>query len=115
MIKFKGPFASAALFVTISAVLHILAFIVGGFNGDAVQMMIIGIVAFIIAMGLNQGWRWLGYLSFIAAAVGGIVAIYYAFGGSSIPGWWFVLIAAVDFIVVILLFLALWKDPQPNA
>lgn len=112
----RGPYRVGAFFVLISAVLHLLAPLVGGFHPDALILIPIGALYLAVTYGLLRGWRWLAYLSFFGLAIGGIAALNMIWSASPVPFWWYGLIAAADGLGVIGLFVALWKPaPTPEA
>ena len=109
------PFRGAIFFALASAVLHLFAFIPGGFASAAFMMIPFGIVYFLIAAGLGRGWRWFGYIAFLIFAIGGVVAMGFVWADHPVPGWWFLLIMAADWLAAGALFLALWQDPVREA
>lgn len=112
MINPKGPYRVGGLFLLISAALHILAFLVGGFTPDALVLIPIGIIYALAAVGLFRDWRWLAYVCFIVMLLGGIIALGSSLGTSPVPFWWWWLIVAADWAGAAALFAALW-NPRP--
>lgn len=105
-----GIFTSraAAVPIGISAVLHLLVFVVEGFSAFAGAMFIVGLVYLAIAYGLRQGRRWLAWISFFIMLVGMIAA--YSTAGTGLHFWWWTAIAIADLIAAVILFGALWKS-----
>ena len=109
--KPRGPFSIAVIFVLISAVLHIVAPLFGGMTPDATGLVAFGIFWLAIAWGLNQGWRWLAYIAFIAALIGGSAAVALYVGWSTVPGWIYLGIIVADWLAAAALFVTLWRPP----
>ena len=112
MINIRGPYQVGATFFLVSAVLHIFAFVVGGFTNDALRLIPIGIVYLGIAYMLMRGSRLTAYIAFVVALVGGIISLFFSFGIAPVPGWWWLLILIADWIAAVGLFLALWRNPD---
>lgn len=115
MIKLSGPFGVAAGFVFISAILHIFAFAVAGFNSTALMLVPYGLVYLVIVAGLTRGLRWLAWITFFVMAISGIMALAQLWTPSPIPVWWTALIAAVHGLATAALFINLWQAPAPDA
>ncbi len=111
---FKGPFGTAALFVAISGLLHLLAMPLGSIGGDALPLIVVGLLYLAFAVGLSQGKRWLAYLVFLLTLAGISLAIGHSFGTSPVPTWVWWAIVVVDLFAATALFVALWRSPQRN-
>ena len=109
---FEGPFRTANVFLLASAILHIFAFLVGGFSGEALGLIVPGLVYLAVAYGLSRGLRWLAYLAFFGVAIGAMIAIAQIWAPGPVPGWWYILIVVADFLCVAALFAALWRSPE---
>ena len=107
------PFASARFFLLISAVLHLFAFVLGGFTSDALMLIPFGILYILCAAGLARGWRWLAYITFFLVSIFGIVAFAQIWGDSAVPRWWYMAIVAADWVCAAALFAGLWSKPAP--
>lgn len=107
-----GPFRTGIFFLLISAALHLLAFIVGGFSSDALTLFPFGILFIGLAMGLARGWRWLAHLVFLGLIIGGIIAITFVWSPSTVPSWWYTAIIIADWLAAAALFAALWRSPE---
>ncbi|MEL6688814.1 MAG: hypothetical protein AAFP28_00730 [Pseudomonadota bacterium] len=110
MTDMRGPYRTGALFVGISAVLHLIAPVFGGFGTDALTLFVVGIVYMAIAYGLLQGYRWLAYLTFLLMMAGSVVAITGIWGLGPVPGWIYAGIVIADWLAVLALFAALWRS-----
>lgn len=108
----NGPYRLGALFIAISAALHVFAFIVGGFSADALRLTPVGLVYALLAFGLTRGWRWLAYVAFIAMMIGGTVALGSLWAPSPVPQWWTLAIIAADWLAAAALFAALWRPAR---
>lgn len=108
----NGPYRLGALFIAVSAALHVFAFLVGGFSTDALRLIPVGLVYAVIAYGLTRGWRWLAYVAFIAMMIGGTVALGSLWTPSPVPQWWTIAIIAADWLAALALFVSLWR-PAP--
>ena len=109
MTDMRGPYRSGALFVGISAVLHLIAPVFGGFGTDALTLFVVGFVYAAIAYGLLQGYRWLAYVTFLLMMAGSVVAITGIWALGSVPGWIYAGIVVADWLAVFALFAALWR------
>ncbi len=109
MIDPRGPYRIGAFFIAISAILHMLAFLVGGFASAALMLIPIGLMYLGFAYGLASGWRWMAYLTFIIALIGSLLAFGSSMGSGPIPAWWWLLIVIADVGAVLGLLPALWR------
>ena len=115
MMNVRGPYRIGAIFFLISGLLHVLAFLVGGFSSDATRLIPIGVIYGLIAFGLFQGWRWLAYAAFLIALIGSIAALAFSLGTGAVPTWWWIAILIADVLAAIGLFGALWRArPLPT-
>ena len=116
MTKTTGLLRWGANFTALSAGLHVLAPIISGFSGDAVPLLIAGVVYAAFAYGLYQGRRWLAYVVFLVLLMGTSVAVSGIWASGDVPGWLFGGIAVANLLAVAALFGALWKSaPQTGA
>ena len=65
---------SAALPVSVSALLHIFVFVPDGLNARAAMMLAIGLVYILMAIGLRRNLRWVAWLTFLAMTFGAVAA-----------------------------------------
>jgi len=114
MTLFQGPYRWGALFVLISALLHLAAPIVGGFGGMGATLAIIGLIYLGFSYGLARGHRWLAYIVFVVFFIGLSASLGSLTGNGSIPGWIFAGISLANIMALIALFAALWR-PAPSA
>ncbi|MCO4846585.1 MAG: hypothetical protein KC448_01270 [Yoonia sp.] len=112
MTQSKNALRWGANFTALSAGLHILAFVVGGFRADALQLLPIGIVYAGFAYGLFQGWRLMAYIVFIVILIGTIMAVSRIWALGDVPGWLYAGIALANLLSAASLFAAIWKTPQ---
>jgi hypothetical protein len=103
-------YRSAALFVAISAILHLISPVFAGLAEDVMLLLPTGVLYLFFAWGLSKGWRWLAYIAFIVLLIGGLFAFAFSFGGSMVPGWLYAGIAIADLLAVLALFGALWRS-----
>ena len=111
------PFRAATLFLSVSAVLHLFAFVVGGLQAEALQLIPIGVLYLLLVIALSRGMRWLAYVVFIGIAVAGIFAMTRIWSPGDVPGWWYGAIVAANFLCAASLFVGLWRAPaaMPDA
>lgn len=102
----------ANIFLLASAFLHIFTFLVGGFSGEALGLIVPGLIFLVVAYGLSRGLRWLAYIAFFGVAIGAIVVIAQIWPPGPVPGWWYTLIVVADILCVAALFVALWRPPE---
>ncbi|WP_420860539.1 hypothetical protein [Algirhabdus cladophorae] len=107
-------FLTAGVLMLINAGLHILAPLVSGFGSDALMLIPVGVLYGLFGWGLMRGWRWLAYIVFLICLIGGVYA-YMIASATSVPAWWMGLIVAADVLVIVTLFLLLWRRPTPAA
>ncbi|MEL6202323.1 MAG: hypothetical protein AAFR39_08185 [Pseudomonadota bacterium] len=98
----------AAYVIIISALLHIALWVLSGFSGDALFLIIPAAIYVVLAVCLLAsiwGSRWIGLLVMLggaAAAIGSFVA------PPVEPYWMFALIFGADMLAAILLFGSIW-------
>ncbi len=109
--NFEGLLGKSALFLIISAILHVLYLVVNGFTPLAFLIIAALYVGF--AWGLSKGWRWLSYIVFVVMLFG-IIASYIANEGGllGLVAWG---ITISDLIVAICLFIYLWRNRSLTA
>ena len=106
-----SPFRMAALLLLVSALLHLVVIAVSG-GGFLVPMIGGAIMWFVIGAGLQRGMRWLAYIAFLLAMIGGVYAMGVGMGQTGLTQMALFGIMAVDWIAAVLLFGALWKAPH---
>lgn len=105
----EGPFRTAILFFSISALLHALAPLVGGFHSDGLWLAAMLPVFLVMIFGLAQEWRWFAYLCFFIGAVEGIVALGHVWSVNPVPYWIYTGILMANWAAAAALFVALWR------
>lgn len=107
MIDLQGPFRNGALFLAISALLHVPAALMGG------GMILLAVALFYAALiyGMLLGWRIVAWVTFFCAAIGAMGAMSNIWAFGPVPGWLFSSIAIADLLCVLALFVALWRGP----
>lgn len=109
MLNFSGPYRFSAMFFVISAILHIIAPVVGLFSQASLMLPIVGVVYILISMGLNREWRWLAYLAFLVSLFGAVAAYASALGAVAGMAILFWLILVADLVAMSALFIKLWQ------
>lgn len=107
----ESPFRMAAMLLLVSAALHIVVIAVSG-GGFLVPMIAGAMMWFVIGAGLQRGMRWLAYIAFLLAMIGGVYAMGTGMGQTGLTQMALFGIMAADWIAAVLLFVALWKAPQ---
>ncbi len=115
MTKTKGAMRWAANFVALSAGLHVLAVIIGGFGAAAGPLLAVAVIYAGFAYGLLRGWRWLAYIAFVVLLIGTSFAVSNIWALGDVPGWIYAGIACTNLLAVVALFGALWQSPEPVA
>lgn len=115
MFRHSTAYGLAALFVFISAVLHLIAPFVSGFSAAGWQLVPFGIVYVAIGYGLMRGMRWLAWLTLFVMMAGGIAALGAYFGVSAVPAWLYLLIVVADWLAAACLFAILWMPKRAAA
>ena len=101
----------AGLLMLLNAALHIVGYPVSGFSADAIKFVIVGVVYGLVGLGLMRGMRWLAFLMFVLALIGGNIA-FMSMGSPPLPSWLSGSIALNDLVVAIVLFGVLWNAPR---
>ncbi len=115
MAYFSGPYRIGAIFVMLSAALHLLAFLVGGVNPLTLALTGIGLVYVMIMAGLAAGRRGIAWLAFLVMGFGGSFALAQLWTVNAMPNWWWMLNVAADWLAAAGLFMPLWRNgPQDN-
>ncbi len=112
MIEKANTLRLAAVFVFLSAALHIGAPVVGGFTSQALMLIPYGILFALIGLGLLRGMRWLAWITFFGTLIGGIAALNGMMGLSAVPGWWYALIMTTDWLAAAILLIHLWRPKK---
>lgn len=112
MFKTSKSLGLAALFLFLSAALHVAAPAVGGFTSEAMLLVPLGTFWGLVGLGLLRGMRWLAWLTFLGTLAGGIVALGYALSVTSVPDWWCFAIMAADWLTAAMLLVHLWWPKQ---
>lgn len=110
-----GPYRFGAALITVSATLHVFAFLAGGLSADALRLIPVGLVYALLAYALTRRWRWLAHVAFVAMMIGGTVALGSLWAPSPVPQWWTIAIIAADWLAALALFVALWRPAPPSA
>ena len=98
---------------SISALLHVLAPVLSGFDRDGLWLAAMLPVFLGMIWGLAQGWRWFAYLCFFIGAVAGIFALSHIWAVNPVPSWIYSGILVADWAAAAALFVALWRSPKP--
>jgi hypothetical protein len=102
-----NPYHSAALLLWLAAALHAAAPILGAPTGYLIWA---GLYA-LLAMGLMRGMRWVSYIAFLVAGIGGGIMLGWYWVAFGLFQWWSLLATAICWIAAIALFGALWHAP----
>lgn len=108
-----GTLKAAGQFLFLSGILHIPALFLSGFAPVGWFMMGVAVFYIAVSAGLTRGLRWLGYVAFVCM-LGGMAGAYIQVGTIPVPDWLIWTIIAVDALVLINLFVALWR-PKDSA
>lgn len=112
MFKHSIPLGLAALFLWLSAILHLATSAVGGFASEALTLIGTGVILALIAFFLPSNRRWLAWLTFFITLFGGIAALSSAMAPGTLPALWHWLILAANWLSALMLFGYLWS-PKP--
>lgn len=98
--------------MSVTAFLHIFAFVRDGLNASAGMMLGIRIVYILMVIGLRRNLRSVAWMTFLAMPFGAGVAYMVSGGGTELHNGWFLTIAFIDHAAAILLFVCLWRSKQ---
>lgn len=107
-----APFGSlkvAGQFLLLSALLHLPAPILSGFAPVGWFMLGVSALYLVMSSGLTRGLRWFGYVTFVFMLIG-MCGAYISLATTPVPHGLIWAIIAVDFLVAINLFVALWRS-----
>lgn len=110
MIDLQGVFAGVIRWLLFSALLHVLLFLVAGFNPGVYGLMAWGLVHLLFAWMLSMNWRLMAYLIFVLVMGESIVIISCYFDATGWAAWWYAAIFVTNLLSVMNLFAALWRD-----
>jgi glycerol-3-phosphate acyltransferase PlsY len=113
MTDVRKPYRLGAVFLAISAILHLMSPLFAGFNGQAPVLFIVGVVYFAAAWGLMRTWRWLAYVVFVVLMIGSVAALLGVWAQAPVPGWIYAGIFIANWGAVLALFFALWRPKRP--
>jgi len=105
----RSPYRVGAVFLAISAILHLISPVFAGFAGQALGLFAIGVIYLAAAWGLMQRWRWLAYVVFLVLMIGSIAALTGIWALAPVPGWIYASIFFANWAVAVALFIALWR------
>jgi len=100
-------YSVAAVLMTINALLHIFALVPGGFTTSALQLVPVGFGYLLLAFGLYRNMRWVAWIQFFVALIGGLAA-FIMMPNSTVPAVWLWAIIVLDVAVLCLMLLILW-------
>jgi len=112
MIDTSNSYRVGAIFLAISAILHVMSPIFAGFAGQAPVLFVVGLVYLAAAWGLMQTWRWLAYIFFIVLMIGSVAALLGIWTQAPVPGWIYAGIFISNWAAILALFVALWKPKR---
>ena len=110
----RSPYRTGALFVALSAALHLIAPVISLGARDGLMLLPFGIVYLALAWGLMRGWRWLAYVTFLIMLIGISATMTGIWAISPVPPWIYIAIALANACAAVALFVALWR-PRPTA
>lgn len=104
----------AGLFVALSALLHLLAVGLAGFDPAVLILLGAAVLYGLLALGLAQRRFWVAWTALVILLAGAAVAVAEVFGTLPVPTWVFAAIAVTDLAAVVALFGAIWAG-RPRA
>lgn len=104
-----GSLRLAGQFVALSAALHVVAFVLSGFDRFGWIMLAVGVVYLALSLGLTRGMRSLGYLVFVLLLAGSIAAFVQL---GAMADWVIWAIIAANLLALLNLFVALWRPRE---
>lgn len=105
----------AAIFVLISAVLHVIAAILSGFAWEGLKLLPFAAIYGLLGLGLMQGRRWVAWLTFLMMLVFSFFALMMSLEDfPEVPPQVSAMIVAADWLTAACLLVVLWRG-QPSA
>lgn len=106
-------YLSATGLAALSAVLHVIALPLGGFEASLGLAIIGAAIWAALALGLWQGFRFMAYLAFVMALIGisGALSVVVTSLGLEQGVWSAILVT--DVLIALTLFILLWR-PRPG-
>ncbi len=96
----------AGKLLVLSGILHVVAFVITGMTVP--PMAAFGVVYALLGLGILRGWKIVTYIAFIFTLIG-CVAAYINLPPSGLLMWFILLFMAMNVVILIALFLHLWK------
>lgn len=113
MIDARSPYRIGAVFLGISAILHLIAPLFAGLSGQAPILFVFGVVYVIAVWGLMRAMRWLAYVVMLVLMVGSVIAMTGIWAMAPVPGWIYAGIVFANWSAVLSLAAVLWR-PKSN-
>lgn len=107
----QGALKISGLLMIISGGLHILAWVIGRWDGDLVLPIPFGIAYLLVGAGLYYRLPKIRYLALLVALIGALGA--YIALGSTGTDWLIGLIIVIDLAVIALLVTSTWRGRRP--
>lgn len=107
MNKIDGSFRITSMLMLAAAVFYLIGLVFGGW-----QMAIAAIFYLLLAFALPRIGRSLGWVLFIAAFVMALRAMAGIWAPLSVPAWVFLILALINGLITLSLFVALWRNPD---
>ena len=113
MTRLERKYHAAAFVLFAGSILHLLIMVLA-FDGWAIYALTMAVIQGGAGFGLMRGWRFAGYLGFVAVLVGAVVAFGAALPGAGILAAAFWVLLVVQVLSVVLLLGLLWRNPRAD-
>ena len=107
------PYRNGAMFLWLSAILTAI----GPVLGSPTSYIGVALVLAILAMGLMRGKRWMAYIAFLVVGFLGGIVLGWIWSIDGPPAWWAIVTAAICWLTMSMLLVALWypkHEINPN-
>ncbi|MEM6703332.1 MAG: hypothetical protein AAGA81_00580 [Acidobacteriota bacterium] len=114
MTETRSTLRVASLGLSVSGVLHILAFLVAGIAPITIAFVVVGALYCGLARGLRGGSYRVTIPVYLLMLLGSVASVG-SMGSPPIPSWWWALILAADAVTAAALFGYLWRGREASA
>lgn len=112
MDAFANGLRLAGQLLIVNGLLHCLAWIISGWNGDTVGLIPFGVAYLALGAALLYRIRWIRYLAFLVTLIG-VLGTYMTAGPFGAAAWLTWLLIVIDLAILALIAISIWRGRQP--